>query len=148
MTATLFCPPRIRNRALKRRFTGTTCCLAPSVGHSCWKSSKNWWKSFCFHHLTSLSIRIATTRRVEMERVLVCVAAPASPSVGRTQADVSEWVAPMGAPVFAEGVRVSFRLSVSVAWGERAHSCSPWPLPLPASVVQVFTGALGFFLKH
>lgn len=58
------------------------------------------------------------------------------------------WVARRGAPVFAEGVRVSFRLSVSVAWGERAHSCSPWPLPLPASVVQVFTAALGFFLKH
>lgn len=76
--------------------------------------------------------------------MLVCVAAPASPSVGR-RADVS---GTDGAPVFAEGVRVSFRLSVSVAWGERAHSCSPRPLPLPASVVQVFTAALGFFLKH
>lgn len=69
MTATLFCPPQTRNRALRRRFTGS---LAPSVGRSCWDSSKNLWKSFRFHHLTSLGVRIATRRREEMESVGLC----------------------------------------------------------------------------
>lgn len=50
------------------------------------------------------------------------VSPPQLPHQSGEHADVS---GTGGSTVFAEGVRVSFRLSVSVAWGERAHSCSP-----------------------
>lgn len=115
-------------------FTSTTCYLAPSVGQSCWKRSKI-GEYFCCHQHQDQHTRWSS-----------CISAPVWALVLLHRlfihANPRGWVEQVPAPVFAVGVRLSFRLSVGVVCGKRGHSCAS--RPLPASVVKVFT-ALGLF---